>query len=435
MHEHRPSRGAHGSTTRCSRLASLLCLTLVSVPLSAYADDAAPERSPPALDVTSFAKRFEIENPRLDAIDAIIDARRADVTEASLLPNPALSYEREESFPEGGGLAENRVTLGWQLDVSGRRSRRIESARGQVRAARARAADDKLAALIEALGGYYDAAHARLRIAALREGHEPLARMVDALRARVEAGDAAGYDLSRLELELAAYDERLAEAGIELSAARRTLGGLLGDPSALYDADDSLALPVVPASVDALARDALATRGSYRATAFESSSADAALSAAKRRWVPLIDLEVGLVTVDLGTENATGYVAMIGIELPLFSRGQADAERARALQRAARARRALLEREIPTQVRIAYDRLDGAVERAQSFRTEQLDRAQALVAKAEAVYQGGEASIIELLDAYRTALDARLHYLDLLRRARAAELALSSTLGRRPEAL
>jgi cobalt-zinc-cadmium efflux system outer membrane protein len=142
-----------------------------------------------------------------------------------------------------------------------------------------------------------------------------------------------------------------------------------------------------------------------------------------------------LKTADLGAETATGYVAMIGIELPLLSRGQADAERARAHKRAAQARRAQLEREIPTEVRVAYERLVFAVEQAQTFRTEQLDRAQRLVAKAEAVYQGGEGSIVELLDAYRTAVSARLRSLTLLRRARAAKLALSSALGRRPEAL
>jgi outer membrane protein, heavy metal efflux system len=435
MPEHRPARGAPAPTISGSSLACLLSALLIAVPLPAFADDTAPKKTATALNVTSFITRFETTNPRLEAIDAEVDARRADVTGASLWPNPALSYERERVFPDGGSVAENTLTLGWSLDISGRRSRRTDAARDQVRAAHARADDDKLTVLIQALVAFYDTAHARLRVEALREGREPLARMVDAVRARVKAGDAAGYDLSRLELELAAYEERIAEAETELRAARRTLGGLLGDPSALYDADDPLALPVVPAPDDELARDALATRGDYRATALDASSAAAALSAAKRGWVPLFDLGVGLKTADLGTETATGYIVMIGVELPLFSRGQADAERARAHRRAAQARRAQLEREIPTHVRIAYDGLAAAVERARTFRTEQLDRARALVVKAEAVYQAGEASIVELLDAYRTSVDARLRSLVLLRRAKAAELALSSALGRRPEAL
>lgn len=410
---------------------AVLCVA----PLSAGADERTEAGAATALDVSAFAARFERANPRLAAIDAGVDASRAEVTRASLLPNPELSYQREEVFPDGGGIAENTLTLGWSLDVSGRRSRQTSAARYQVRAARARANGDELTVLVEALGAFYDAAHARLRAEALREGRAPLARMVEVLRARVKVGDAAGYDLARLELELAGYDERLAEAKTELRTARRTLGGLLGDPSALYDADDGLAPPAVSAPVDALARDALAARGDYRATALEASSADAALAAAKRGWVPLFRLGVGLKTADLGTDTATGYVAMIDLELPLFSRGQADAERARAHRRAAHARRAQLEREIPTRVRNAHDQLVAAVERAQRFRSEQLERAQALVTKAEAIYQGGEGSVVELLDAYRTAVDAHLHYLVLLRRAKLAELALSSALGRRPAAL
>jgi cobalt-zinc-cadmium efflux system outer membrane protein len=419
-----------------SRSALILTLLLLAMPLSAAADDTAAESPPTSLDAATFAERFDSANPRIQAIGADVDAKRADVTEASLWPNPALSYQREEVFPDSGGIAENTLTLSWSLDFSGRRSRRTDAARDGVRAARARADDDELAALIEALGTFYDAAHARLRVDALREGREPLARMVDALRARVKAGDAAGYDLSRLELELAAYDERIAEAETELGTARRALGGLLGEPSTLYDADtDALALPAVPAAAEDLTREALTARGDYRATALDASSAGAASSAADRGWVPQLDLGLGVKTADLGTETATGYIAMIGIELPLFSRGQADAERAGAHERAARARRAQLEREIPTDVRVAREQLVSAVDQIQTFRTQQLDRAQALVSVAETVYHAGEGSVVELVDAYRTAVNARLRYLALLRRAKAAELALSLALGRRPESL
>jgi cobalt-zinc-cadmium efflux system outer membrane protein len=411
-----------------SRVAGPLVVLLLAVPLPARADQA-----PAAIGAGEFIARFERDNPRFAELDAEVDAHRADATEASMWPNPTLSYEREVVFPDSGGVAENTLALGWSLDLSGRRSRRVTAARDRARGARARADRTELTATVAALESFYDAAHARLRAGALREGREPLARMVRLLAARVKQGDAAAYDLSRLELELAAYDERSAEAETELHAQRRVLGGLLGEPTVLYDARDDLALPMTPADPTALVTDAFTARGDYRATALDQASAGAALAAARRGWVPRVELGLGLKTADLGTEQALGYVAAIGMELPLFSRGQAETERAEAHRRAARARRAQLEREIPIEVRVARERLIAATAQANTFRTAQLDRARALVLKAETVYESGEGSVVELLDAYRTAVNARLRYLGLLRRARAAELSLSLALGRRPQ--
>lgn len=424
----RPRRASAITTCGSSRAAVLLFAVLLAAPLSARADDTAA-----AIGVDEFLARFHRDNPRFAELGAELDAHRADVTEASLWPNPALSYEREEVFPDSGGAAENTIALGWSLDLSGRRSRRATAARHQVQGARARADRAELTATVAALESFYDAAYARLRAGALHEGRAPLARMVDALAARVKEGDAAAYDLSRLELELAAYDERSAEAETDLRAQRRVLAGLLGEPGALYDARDDLALPAVPTAPAALVNDALASRGDYRATALEQASAGAALAAARRGWVPRFELGLGLKTADTGTEQALGYVASIGMELPMFSRGQAEAERARAHSRAAHARRAQLEREIPTEVHVAHERLVAAIAQASTFRTAQLDRAHALVAKAEAVYESGDGSVVELVDAYRAAVDARVRYLTLLRRARAAELALSLARGRRPQ--
>ncbi len=425
-------RGATGPTTGDSRIAvaslTALAAALAVAPLATAAADATAR----ALRADAFVARFERDNPRFAAVDADADAHRADATAASQLPNPSLSFEREQVFPDYGDAAENALVLGWSLDLSGRRARLTRAAHAAAKAAQARADGDKLAALVAALDAFYDTAYARLRVQTLRDGRAPLARMVDAIAARVEEGDAAGYDLARLELELAAYDEGIAAAETELRAAQRTLGGLVGEPAALYDADDELALPSAPPSADELARDALSHRSDARALKLDQASANAAQAAARRAWVPSLDLQLGLKTADVGTDTATGYIAVIGVELPLFSRGQADSERAAARRRAARARRAQLERDIPTAVRIARDRLAAAIDQATTFRVEQLDRASALVAKAEAIYNGGEASVVELVDAYRTAVDARLRYLSLLRRAKSAELALSLALGRRP---
>ncbi len=407
--------------------------------VSSFASSARAQERPTAnatavaISAQTFAERFEKTSPLVAEIESRVERREADVTRASMLPNPTLSIGREEVFPDGGGLAENSATLGWSLDFSGRRSRKTRSARAEVRAQRARGSRDKLGALGDALTVYYDAALARSRLEAFTEGREPLARMVLALKARVKEGDAAGYDLSRLELELAAYDEQLTAAQVALVAARRRLGGLLGEPDVLYEASDDLTVGKQVTAAKSEVAGALASRGDLAATVLEQTAANAALSAASRGWVPRLGIDVGLKTAELGTETATGYTAMLSVELPLFSRGQADAQSARAARRQASARRKLLEQQIPVQVQIAADRLAAQQKATEVFRTAQLERSLGLVAKAESIYQSGEGSVVELLDAYRASSAARLRYLTLLRQAKAAQLELSYVLGQRPE--
>ena len=72
--------------------------------------------------------------------------------------------------------------------------------------------------------------------------------------------------------------------------------------------------------------------------------------------------------------------------------------------------------------------------RAQAERLagDQLARLDPLLRAAETGYREGEAGIVELLDAYRTARGVRLRDLELRRDARLAELDLWLALGRRP---
>jgi hypothetical protein len=62
------------------------------------------------------------------------------------------------------------------------------------------------------------------------------------VRKRAGAGDAAGYEARRLELELAAYDDLTASAQIDLQARAGELGVVVGDDEAV-DAAGELPVP------------------------------------------------------------------------------------------------------------------------------------------------------------------------------------------------
>ena len=388
---------------------------------------------PKALSEKDFLEKFETTDPRFEVLEARVAGARAEVTAARVLPNPSVAYDREETFFSGDAFPENYLRLAWPIDISGRRSRRTHAAEAGVQAERAETGFERFLLTVEALVIYHDAAYARLRVETLRDGRAALARLVDIVQKRASAGDASGYDLKRLELELAAYDDLISTAETELQAARRRLGTLVGEPEQLYDAADPLELPAPPGPLDALVSGVLGDRQDYQGTKLRAEQAQYDLAAAKHGWVPTLLLTGGLKTTDLGTDTATGYVVGIAISIPLFDHGQADQQRAAAAKRQANAESRVLEQRVPGLVRAAHEELERRIAQAQRFAEGQLGMIDDLLRGAEVSYREGERpSIFELLDAYRTAREVRRRYLELRRDAKAAETDLWRALGPRP---
>jgi cobalt-zinc-cadmium efflux system outer membrane protein len=401
------------------------------VGVTAAAAATARAQDPPAIGETELVARIEA-HPRVEAAAARVDAARAEETAAATLPNPEVTYQREEVFPdEGGGLADQLALLSWTIDVSGRRGKRVAAARAGTKAAQAEAERDRIELLADALDVYDEAAFRRARTAVVRDGRDALAAAVDSMRRRATAGDVAGYDADRLALELAALDDAIADADVDLAAAERALARVAGAAEDRLAAADPPALPPPPPALAGLL-DAIDARPDLRAARLRAEQASHSISAAGRGWIPSLSLVGGLKTSDLGGETATGYVAAISLELPLFDRAQGDRARAAAARRLAVAEARLLEREIPSRVRDAHAALVARIAQARAYQEKQGALAVDLVKRAETAYREGERPIVELVDAYRTARETRIRALELVREARRAERSLWRAMGRRP---
>ncbi len=405
-------------------------LSLIVV-LWARAGGANAEQAPEAVDERTLIRAIESGDPRVERIAAEVDAAAANVQAARIRPEPRIAVDREEVFPSGGGLATDYVRVVVPLDISGRRGRAIAAATANLGAARAEGERQRFALVVDALRVFREAQYLRLRVAAMTTERGALARAVDIVAKRAKAGEASGYDQQRLQLELAAYDDRIASATIDLRTAQQRLAILLGRPGQRVDAAGELA-PAPGPTLDALLGDALARRGDYRAARLRRDAAAAERAAADRGWVPSLEVTAGAMSSDLGAESATGYVVGLSLHLPLFDRGAAARARADAAGRAAAADARLLEREVSSAIRIAYEAWTERAAQAARFESAQLAPLDQLLRSAETAYRDGGGSIVELLDAYRTAREARLRNLELRREASLAVLDLWLALGRRP---
>jgi cobalt-zinc-cadmium efflux system outer membrane protein len=381
------------------------------------------------LDEAAFVAALERDDPRAPLIAATIARGDADVLAAGVRPNPELQLEREQALaPDRAATSYARVAV--SVDLAGRRPRRIAVARAEVDALRAEADRARVVRTIDGLRAFNHAAYAARVLALVLAERAPLARAVEVVRRRGVAGAGSGYDVQRIELELAAYDDQVAAAEAALATARAQLGAQLG--VAAVDAASDLALPAAPASIEALAAGAVEARGDFRAAAARRTAADAWAGLAARGSIPDLDVIVGVMANDGAGGAGIGATLGLALSLPTFDRGQGAAAQARAAHAVAVAEQQWLAATVPSQIAIARDAVVRSRAQAERLTSDQLARLDPLLRAAETGYREGAAGLVELLDAYRAARGARLRDLELRRDARLAELDLWLALGHRP---
>lgn len=153
-----------------------------------------------------------------------------------------------------------------------------------------------------------------------------------------------------------------------------------------------------------------------------AEAADLEGRAAARGWVPDVTLAVGPKRVDNGITSESGVVFTASIPLPVFDRQQAGERRAAAEALNARAEYGLARARAEGELRGLHRQVEGLRAAAADYRERAVGASPELLRIAEAAYQGGESTLLELLDAYRGALEAETMALDLEWKAREARI-------------
>lgn len=349
---------------------------------------------------------------------AQLDLARSDLLRERRWPNPTVEYARESA-----GEAEQFLTVSQSFDLSGRRGLRRRAAELRVQAARQEVASQQLDLGRMVRSEFSRAASRQQTVRALTDWSRRIGAATDTAARLQAGGEVSGYDRRRLERERIGAEARLAAERGALIAAQRRLAVLLGVEQLDGVTLQLPAAPAIPAEAELIARIEQRPDVTALVTRIEAATLDR--RAAERWRVPLFDLTAGSKT----TEAASGAILGAGITLPLFHRNQDELLRARAELAMLEAQRSLL----MTRARGEAGGLAAEARElrhaARLFREQALPTSGRLTATAEAAYQAGEIGILELLDAYRTALDAELEAADLEERAREAEIELARALG------
>lgn len=383
-----------------------------------------PVAAQQALTEVEVVSRVSLESPRARAIRAQVDLARADALAASRWPNPRATLSREAA----AGVTEDYLLVSQALPFTGRRRLETESAGKDVRAAELRAEDLVRRLRVGARRAFVDLSVEEMRVRQLEESLADLQSLAEVLVKREAAGDAPGFDRLRAEREVLDVAAALADARAGWVRAQGALAGFFyptPDPESLRAAPLSPVRPPLAAADDLVAR-AEAARADLLAFDRDVEAARLAGDAAARSRIPEPEVVAGLKTSNVGDDRRGSVVSLVA-SIPLFDRARPERARAEARERLATAEREALRAEIGATVRALRRAAEERHSAADAYRRASLPKSDELRRIAQISYDAGERGILELLDAFRSASDARLRLTELDAAVAHAEIDLELT--------
>ena len=372
------------------------------------------------------ALRFGLARPELaDLAQARLGEADADALEANTWANPTFELARDKT----GASTETSWQISQPIDFSGRRGLRSRAAEQRRLAAESENLVRSAERMAEVRRLFYSTLRQQETLRAVQAWTSRFAEIGNVVDKLTRAGETSGYDRRRLVREQRAAEARLAETGAELARSRAKLSTLLGQAN--EDGVTGRLLPVAPPTLDSL-RKKLAERPDLAALAAKAEAANAD-NAATRRNVPEVTFGIGGKRVDDGVSRETGTIFSVSIPLPLFDRQQSGDRRSAAQAMAARAELNLARQSADGELTGLHRQLSQLITAAERYRQDAVAPSAELVRIAESAYWAGESTVLELLDAYKGALEAETTALDLEWKAREARIELDQLTGNSPQ--
>lgn len=389
---------------------------LVATPLAAQQEAAIPEQ----LTLADALRIAEAGNAEFRAVRNVVDIARADAREAASRPNPAVAVEGEEyaafdthrpSFWDGQAVI---LRFEQELETAGRRGHRIRTADAGVAVARSEIANARRRLHLGVGRVYFDLALAQADRVVATAALEEIEQVIDLTEARFNAGEVAGTELRRLQVERLHFVDQLFTADLAVSNARVALLGLLGaaDLQQAVEAADPLPAPPllgpggrviasadgVAVAVENLRTDAVAGRPDLRAARHALERADAEIDRQRALRAPN-------VTASWGYRRDFGHHSMdfaVSIPVPLFGGlNPGGVQRAEAARRRAAALQDAAETVVDVELQQAVNAVEISAERVQYIEQEYVRSAEEARDLVRASYELGETALIDFLDAQR----------------------------------
>lgn len=383
-----------------------------------------------SLTLQAALERALASSPQLSAARQEQDATAAAVLQADVLPNPSLEAGMEDTRSQ---TRETTLVLSQPIELGGKRQARVRAAQSE-RDLAAMDLELKRADISAAvIAAFFDVLAEQERLTLAREALELARRASQSTAGRVAAGKVSPVEESRARVAEAGVRIELLQARTALSAARKRLALLWGETEARFglvegSMVDLPPLPALPSSTQAalLADRAGATPGMRRAQA-EVLQRQAMLEVERTRRVPDLTVSLGARrSAELGRNQAIIGLAM---PLPVFDSNHGNILASQKRLDKARDELAGTRQRIATELAIAGERFDSLRVEAGAMVDEVLPGALSAYNAASTGFEYGKFAFLDVLDAQRTLLAARLQYLRTLAEAHRTAADMGRLLG------
>jgi cobalt-zinc-cadmium efflux system outer membrane protein len=395
--------------------------------------EAAARSRPGRLTFRDVVRETLTSDPRIAAAREDVEQARAELTTASLLPNPELDVGTSlqslgapfNADTRQGGPPQFDVGVAFPVDwlLFGKRAAAMTAARTAADAAAADFADVVRTRLLAVAKAFYDALEAEVALALEREdfaGEQSLELITEGL---VRAGGAGTIESDRVRVAVLDREVEVRRSEAEASSAKATLAAEIGRPGggATIELDGNLDVsnPIAPPALDAALAIADERRPDLVASRLRVKQSAEAFESERRKALPEVKPRLGYTRQfqeqAIGFPDVSAWGASVETALPVFDRNQGNVAKALAAQRRAEADLRTRIAQVGAEVDSALAAYRAAYSSITAGSRARLDAAHAARDKIQAAYRLGARPLIDVLDAQRTLRDTLR--LDLRERA------------------
>lgn len=367
----------------------------------------------------------------------VLRARRASVDEArgrlvsadTYRFNPELEGTLADRRTPVGSVTDYGIGVSQEIEIGGQRGKRTDTAGAELSATEAAFLRERrlLGARVEL--AYADAVWLRERLRVEELDAELTGSFLEMSRKRLAAGATTQLDVNLAQATHGRAQRRVEQARAATLEARSLLAEAIGlDPSAPPLTVDELPEPQPePLPLDALVRQAAATRADLEAVRESRRAAEARLGLARAERIPNLRLR-GFYDREEGTDRIFG--GHVAIALPLFNRNQGAVAEARAALARSDHEQSARDLTVRREVTAAHAKLQAAVTTADHLRGQVIGSLGESLGLLQRSFSAGKIGAMELLVFRREFVESKREFLGVLVDAWRARIELDLAAGR-----
>ncbi|TDF81702.1 TolC family protein [Pseudomonas sp. H9] len=395
----------------------LLMLVLLAVPSWAMAQG-------PVLTLDKALQTAQANNPELAAARWGIDIAEGERRQAGVLPNPEVGWEVEDTR---NGKETTTVSVSQMFELGGKRGARLDVAGRGSQLAELELERQRNALHADVKGAFQAALQAQEGLQLAEQSLRLSERALQVVQGRVKAGVASPVEDTRAQVQMSEVRLELGRAQQALTVTYQQLAATTGAPLAEFSRVDSAGSedPALPSRTLLLER--LEQTPDMRLARVQIDQQEAELSLARTQRIPDLTVSVGSQYSETDRERIN--VVGVSLPIPLFDRNQGNILAAARRADQARDQRNGAELRLRSEVVQALAQWNTASQEVRDFDRSILPSAQNAVDAATRGFERGKFAFLDVLDAQRTLVAARLQYLEAQAQRSEARVRLERIFG------